>query len=119
MIDSACSSSKLADLLARKEFFLGNLTGEFRPYKTLGLRELILTGFWARHAAPGLARPSSRETLGRPPRALDTKRIVVIRAHGVRRRRIATERGAGGTIYQTNRRAEALTRGSKTRERIF
>jgi DNA invertase Pin-like site-specific DNA recombinase len=60
------------------------------------------------------------KTLRRPRRVLDVKRIASLRAQGIGWKKIAAELGIGvGTIYQANRRAEALLGGSKTREGIF
>ena len=60
------------------------------------------------------------EQLGRPKKILDTKRIAELRDKGIGWKRIAAELGVGvGTIYQANRRVEAIPGGSTTREKVF
>jgi DNA invertase Pin-like site-specific DNA recombinase len=90
-------------------------------FTVLGAVAELERGLIVERVKAGLRNARAKgKILGRPKKILDTKRIAALRASGIGWRRIATELGAGvGTIYQANRRAEALLGGSKTREKVL
>ena len=90
-------------------------------FTVLGAVAELELGLIVERVKAGLRNAKAKgKQLGRPKKILDTKRIAVLRDKGIGWKRIAAELGVGvGTIYQANRRVEAIPGGSTTREKVF